>query len=43
LVTTLAQIISEVRGAFEVGVEVLAIFAMFVELPTDNDGYPALP
>jgi hypothetical protein len=40
-VTALAGIISEVRGALGVGVEVLIDPAMLVELPNRNDGLPA--
>jgi hypothetical protein len=41
LVTALAEIISEVRGALEVGVEVLTDLTMLVQLPNSNDGLPA--
>jgi hypothetical protein len=40
-VTALAEIISEVRGALGVGVEVLTNPAMLVQLPNGNDGLPA--
>jgi hypothetical protein len=41
LVTILAQFISEVRGAFGVGVEILTYPTMLVQLPNNNDGLPA--
>jgi hypothetical protein len=41
LVTALAEIISEVRGALGVGVEVLTYPTMLVQLPNGNDGLPA--
>jgi hypothetical protein len=41
LVTALAEIISEVRGALGVGVEVLTDPTMLVQLPNGNDGLPA--
>jgi hypothetical protein len=41
LVTFLAEIISEVRGALGVGVEVLTDPTMLVHLPSGNDGLPA--
>jgi hypothetical protein len=41
LVTTLAEIISEVRGALGVGVEVLTNPTMLIQLPNGNDGLPA--
>jgi hypothetical protein len=37
-VTALAEIISEVRGALGVGVEVLTDPTMLVQLPNGNDG-----
>jgi hypothetical protein len=40
-VTTLAEIISEVRGALGVGVEVLADPTILVQLPNGNDDLPA--
>jgi hypothetical protein len=40
-VTALAEIISEVRGALGVGVEVLIDPTMLVQLPNGNDGLPA--
>jgi hypothetical protein len=40
-VTALAEIISEVRGALGVGVEVLTYPTMLVQLPDGNDGLPA--
>jgi hypothetical protein len=40
-VTALAEIISEVRGALGVGVEVLTDPTMLVQLPNGNDGLPA--
>jgi hypothetical protein len=40
-VTALAEIISEVRGALGVGVEVLTDSTMLVQLPNGNDGLPA--
>jgi hypothetical protein len=40
-VTTLAKIISEVRGALGVEVEVLTNPTMLVQLPNGNDGLPA--
>jgi hypothetical protein len=40
LVTALAEIISEVRGALGVGVEVLTDPTMFVQLHNGNDGLP---
>jgi hypothetical protein len=40
-VTALTEIISEVRGALGVGVEVLTDPAMLVQLPNGNDGLPA--
>jgi hypothetical protein len=40
LVTALAEITSEVRGALGVGVEVLTDPTMFVRLPNGNDGLP---
>jgi hypothetical protein len=40
-VTALAEIISEVRGALGVGVEVLTYLTMLVQLPKGNDGFPA--
>jgi hypothetical protein len=39
--TALAEIISGVRGALGVGVEVLSDFTMLVQLPNGNDGLPA--
>jgi hypothetical protein len=39
-VTILAEIISEVRGALGIGVEVLANPTMLVQLPNGNDGLP---
>jgi hypothetical protein len=39
-VTVLAEIISEVRGAFGVGVEVLTDHTMLIQLPNGNDGLP---
>jgi hypothetical protein len=41
LVTPLAEIISGVRGALGVGVEVLTDPTMLVQLPNGNDGLPA--
>jgi hypothetical protein len=41
LVTALAEIISEVRGALGVGVEVLTNPTMSIQLPNGNDGLPA--
>jgi hypothetical protein len=41
LVTALAEIISEARGALGVGVEVLTDPTMLVHLPNGNDGLPA--
>jgi hypothetical protein len=41
LVTAFAEIISEVRGALGVGVEVLTDPTMSVQLPNGNDGLPA--
>jgi hypothetical protein len=41
LVTAIAEIISEVRGALGVGVEVLTNPTMLVQLPNGNDGLPA--
>jgi hypothetical protein len=41
LVTALAEIISEVRGALGVGVEVLTYPTMLVQLPNGNDGLPS--
>jgi hypothetical protein len=41
LVTVLAKIISEVRGALGVGVEVLTYPTMIVQLPDGIDGLPA--
>jgi hypothetical protein len=41
LVTALAEISSEVCGAFGVGVEVLTNPTMLVQLPNGNDGLPA--
>jgi hypothetical protein len=41
LVTALAKVISEVRGALGVGVEVLTYPTMRVQLPNGNDGLPA--
>jgi hypothetical protein len=41
LVRALAEIISEVRGALVVGVEVLKYFTILVQLPSGNDGLPA--
>jgi hypothetical protein len=40
-VTALAEIISEIRGALGVGVEVLTDPTMLVQLPNGNDGLPA--
>jgi hypothetical protein len=40
-VTTLAEIISEVRGALGVSVEVLIDPTMLVQLPNGNDDLPA--
>jgi hypothetical protein len=40
-VTALAEIISEVRGALGVGVEVLTDPKMLGQLPNGNDGLPA--
>jgi hypothetical protein len=40
-VTTLAEIISEVRGALGVGAEVLIDPTMLVQLPNGTDGLPA--
>jgi hypothetical protein len=40
-VTALAEIISEVRGALAVGVEVLTDHTMLVQLLNGNDGLPA--
>jgi hypothetical protein len=40
-VTALAEIISEVRGALGIGVEVLTYPKMLVQLPNGNDGLPA--
>jgi hypothetical protein len=40
LVTALAEIISEVRGALGVSVEVLTYPKMLVQLPNGNDGLP---
>jgi hypothetical protein len=40
-VTALAEIISEVRGALGVGVEVLKDPTMLVQLPNGNNGLPA--
>jgi hypothetical protein len=40
-VTALAEIISKVRGAIGVGVEVLTDPTMLVQLPNGNDGLPA--
>jgi hypothetical protein len=40
-VTTLAEIISEVRGALGVSVEVLIDSTMLVQLPNGNDDLPA--
>jgi hypothetical protein len=40
LMTALAEIISEARGAPEVGVKVLTDTAMLVQLPNGNDGLP---
>jgi hypothetical protein len=37
-VTALAEIVSEVRGALGVGVEVMMDPAMLVQLPNRNDG-----
>jgi hypothetical protein len=39
--TALAEIISEVRGALGVGVEVLKDHTMLAQLPNGNDGLPA--
>jgi hypothetical protein len=41
LVTALAEIISEDRGAFGVGVELLPDPTMLAQLPNGNDGLPA--
>jgi hypothetical protein len=41
LVTALGGIISEVRGALGVGVEVLTHPTMLAQLPNGNDGFPA--
>jgi hypothetical protein len=41
LVTALAEIISEVRGALGDGVEILTNSIMSVQLPNCNDGLPA--
>jgi hypothetical protein len=41
LVTALAEIITEVRGALGVGVEVLTHPTMLVQLPNGNAGLPA--
>jgi hypothetical protein len=41
LVTALAEIISEVRGALGVSVKVLTDPTMLVQLPNGNDGLPA--
>jgi hypothetical protein len=41
LVTALTEIISEVRGALGVGVEVLTYPTMLVQLPSGKDGLPA--
>jgi hypothetical protein len=40
-VTVLAEIVSEVRGALGVSVEVLTDLTMVVQLPNGNDGLPA--
>jgi hypothetical protein len=40
-VTATAEIISEVRGALGVGVEVLTYPTMLIQLPHGNDGLPA--
>jgi hypothetical protein len=40
--TALAEIISEVRGALGVGVEVLTYPTILVQLPNGNDGLPAV-
>jgi hypothetical protein len=40
-VTALAEIVSEVRGALGVGVEVLTYPTMLAQLPNGNDGLPA--
>jgi hypothetical protein len=39
--TALAEVISEVRGALGVGVEVLKYPTILVKLPNGNDGLPA--
>jgi hypothetical protein len=39
-VTTLAEVISEVRGALGVGVEVITYPTMLAQLPNGNDGLP---
>jgi hypothetical protein len=41
LVTARAEIISKLRGALGVGVEVLTYPTMLVQLPNGNDGLPA--
>jgi hypothetical protein len=41
LVTALAEVISKVRGAVGVGVEVLTNSVILVHLPNGNDGLPA--
>jgi ABC-type transporter lipoprotein component MlaA len=41
LVTPIAEVISEVRGALGVGVEVLTDSTMLVQLPNGNYGLPA--
>jgi hypothetical protein len=38
--TTLAGVISEIRGALGVGVEVLTYPTMLVQLPNGNNGLP---
>jgi hypothetical protein len=41
VVTGLAEIISEVRGALGVAVDILTNPTMLVQLPNGNDGLPA--
>jgi hypothetical protein len=41
LVTALVEIVSAVRGALGLGVEVLTATTVLVQLPNDNDGLHA--
>jgi hypothetical protein len=40
-VTAVTEVISEVRGALEVGVEALIDPTILIQLPNGNDGLPA--